>query len=62
MLIEEGVTTNFGLWLGLGATVVPAWILEVATSNAYSSDLIYFDQNRMIMEPARLGQCLWVSQ
>jgi len=50
MYIDDQVTTNFGLWVGLGAGVVSAWIVEVAASNAYGTDT-YLDANRGITEP-----------
>jgi hypothetical protein len=50
MWIDDKVTTNFGLWVGLGAAVVPAWFLEIATNSLYGSDF-YFDANRKITEP-----------
>ena len=52
MWIDDNVTSNFGLWVGLGAGVVPAWFLEVATNNLYgANDAVYFDNNRKISEP-----------
>lgn len=52
MYIGDEVTTNFGLWLGLGAAVVPAWFLELATNSLYGgSDAVYLDTNRNIDEP-----------
>ena len=51
MLIDDDVTTNFGLWVGLGAPVVPAWFLEVATVYG-PKGVTYFDNNRGITEPA----------
>jgi hypothetical protein len=52
MWIDDGIMTNYGLWLGLGAGVVPAWFLELATNNNYgdASD-VYMDLNRNITEP-----------
>jgi len=52
MWIDVGVTTDFGFWVGLGAAIVPAWFLELATNNFYGvSDSIYLDTNRLIDEP-----------
>lgn len=52
MWINDNVTSNFGLWVGLGAGVVPAWFLEVATNSLYGpNDLMYNDVNRGISEP-----------
>ena len=52
MWINDNVTSNFGLWVGLGAGVVPAWFLEVATNSLYGpNDLLYTDSNRGISEP-----------
>jgi len=52
MWIDDGVTANFGLWLGLGAGVVPAWFLELAVTNLYGTDNeVYFDYNRGGIEP-----------
>ena len=52
MWIDDDVTANFGLWLGLGAGVVPAWFLELAVTNWYGAhDQVYFDYNRGFMEP-----------
>jgi hypothetical protein len=50
MWIDDGVTTNVGLWIGLGAGVVPAWFLEIATNNLYGT-ASYLDANRNITEP-----------
>jgi len=52
MWINDNVTSNFGLWVGLGAGVVPAWFLEVAANSLYGpNDLLYTDSNRGISEP-----------
>jgi Family of unknown function (DUF6345) len=52
MWIDDEVTTNFGLWVGLGAPIVPAWFLELAANNLYGvNDATYFDINRGISEP-----------
>jgi len=52
MWINDNVTSNFGLWVGLGAGIVPAWFLEVATNNLYGpNDMMYTDSNRGISEP-----------
>jgi len=60
MYIGDGVTTNFGLWVGLGAPIVSSWIVEIATDNDYGgSDAFYFDTNRQITEP--LGRASAVS-
>jgi len=59
MYIDDQVTTNFGLWVGLGAGVVSAWIVEVAASNAYGTDT-YLDAigvSRNLMTASAVGVC-----
>jgi hypothetical protein len=56
MFISDGVTTNFGLWLGLNAPIVSSWFVEAAAS--YHGET-YFDTNRLITEP--LGRASSVS-
>lgn len=52
MWINDGVTGPFGLYVGLGASVVPAWLYAVSSNNDYGSDDSYYlDGNRDIKEP-----------
>jgi hypothetical protein len=52
MWIDDGVPADVGLWVGLGAAVIPAWFLEIATNNLYVvNDAVYQDKNRGITEP-----------
>ena len=52
MCINDDVIANFGLWVGLGAGIVPEWFLELAVTNAYGTNHdVYFDYNRGITEP-----------
>ncbi|MFE3002737.1 DUF6345 domain-containing protein [Nocardia sp. NPDC059246] len=52
MWINDGVTTPFGLFLGLGAPVVSAWFSSIAANSNYgANDTTYRDGNRGIDEP-----------
>ncbi len=52
MWINDGVTGPFGLSVGLGASVVSAWLSAVSSNNDYgSNDKDYLDGNRNIEEP-----------
>jgi Family of unknown function (DUF6345) len=52
MWIDDGVTSPFGLSMGLGAPVVSAWFNSIASNNLYgANDATYFDTNRQITEP-----------
>ena len=52
MWINDGVTSPFGLSVGLGAAVVSAWFQSIASNSLYgANDAIYLDDNRKIYEP-----------
>jgi Family of unknown function (DUF6345) len=52
MWINDGVTGPFGFSVGLGASVVSAWLNAVSSNNDYgSNDTNYPDGNRGIEEP-----------
>ena len=52
MWINDGVTSPFGLSVGLGAAVVSAWFQSIASNSLYgANDAIYLDANRNINEP-----------
>jgi hypothetical protein len=51
MWIDDDVTGPFGLAIGLGAPVVPAWLNEVASNDSYDDGDTYHDGNRNIDEP-----------
>ena len=52
MWIGDGVTGPFGLFVGLGAPVVSAWLNAVSSNSNYgSNDTYYLDGNRNIEEP-----------
>jgi hypothetical protein len=52
MWINDGVTSPFGLSMGLGAAVVSAWFQSIASNSLYgANDAIYLDANRNINEP-----------
>ncbi len=51
MWIADHVTGLFGLYLGLGAAFVPAWLNEIASDDSYDDGATYFDGNRGITEP-----------
>jgi len=52
MWINDGVTSPFGLYLGLGVPVVSAWFSSIASNDLYgANDATYFDGNRGITEP-----------
>jgi len=60
MYVSDNVTSNFGLWTGLGASLIPAWFVEVAANNLYGvSTAVNFNPNRGIVEP--LGRASAVS-
>jgi hypothetical protein len=49
MWIDDGVTSPFGLLMGLGAPVVSAWFSSIASNDLYgANDQTYFDNNRQI--------------
>ncbi len=51
MWIDDDVTGPFGFWIGLGASIVPAWLNEVAGNDSYDDGDTYHDDNRNIDEP-----------
>ena len=52
MWIDDGVTSPFGLLMGLGAPVVSAWFSSIASNDLYgANDQTYFDNHRQITEP-----------
>jgi len=52
MWINDGVTSPFGLHIGLGAPVVSAWFSSIASNSNYGAgDTPYLDGNRNITEP-----------
>ena len=52
MWINDGVTSPFGLAMGLGAPVVSAWFNSIASNSNYGAgDATYLDGNRNITEP-----------
>jgi hypothetical protein len=52
MWINDGVTSPFGLYMGLGVPVVSAWFNSIASNDLYgANDSTYFDGNRHITEP-----------
>ena len=52
MWIDDGVTSPFGLFMGLGAPVISAWFQSIASNDLYgANDQTYFDGNRQITEP-----------
>jgi hypothetical protein len=51
MWIDDDVTGPFGLFIGLGAPVVSAWLNEVASNDSYDDGATYHDGNRGIDEP-----------
>jgi hypothetical protein len=51
MWIDDDVMGPFGLVMGLGASVVPAWLNEVASNDSYDDGDTYADGNRGIDEP-----------
>jgi hypothetical protein len=52
MWINDGVTSPFGLFMGLGAPVISAWFNAIASNPLYGAgDATYLDGNRGIDEP-----------
>jgi Family of unknown function (DUF6345) len=51
MWINDHVTGKFGLYIGLGAAFVAAWLNDIAADDSYDSGDTYFDGNRGITEP-----------
>jgi Family of unknown function (DUF6345) len=52
MWINDGVTSPFGLLLGLGAPVISAWFNSITSNDLYgANDTTYVDDNRHISEP-----------
>ena len=51
MWINDHVTGKFGLYIGLGAAFVPAWLNDIASDDSYDDGATYFDDNRGITEP-----------
>jgi Family of unknown function (DUF6345) len=51
MWINDEVTGPFGVVVGFGAAIVPAWLNEIASDDSYDDGATYLDGNRMIMEP-----------
>jgi hypothetical protein len=51
MYINDHVTGGFGVAIGLGASVVPAWLQQVHGDDDYASRPTYHDDNRGIDEP-----------
>ena len=51
MWIDDDVTGAFGLYIGLGAPVVSAWLNEVASNDSYDDGVTYHDDNRNMDEP-----------
>jgi|HubBroStandDraft_1064217.scaffolds.fasta_scaffold00199_16 hypothetical protein len=52
MWINDGVTSPFGLAVGLGMPVISAWFTSIASNSNYgANDATYFDQDRQITEP-----------
>jgi hypothetical protein len=52
MWINDGVTSAFGLSMGLGAPVISAWFNSIASNSNYgANDATYLDDNRGIIEP-----------
>jgi Family of unknown function (DUF6345) len=51
MYISDAVTSNLGLYAGLGAPVVPAWFLEIASNNLYGIGSVAYNAERGIDEP-----------
>jgi Family of unknown function (DUF6345) len=51
MFINDGVTTDFGYSVGIGAPVVASWHQAVASASLYQSALTYNDSNTNTEEP-----------
>ena len=51
MWINDHVTGKFGLYIGLGAGFVSAWLNDIASDDSYDSSMTYSDGNRGITEP-----------
>jgi len=51
MYIDDDVMGGFGFWIGLGASVVSAWLNEVVSNDSYQNNPMYHDDNRNIDEP-----------
>jgi hypothetical protein len=63
MYITDGVTSPFGLFVGLGAAVVSAWFQSIASNSNYgANDATYFDRNRNMDEPYGRASAIAVSR
>ena len=51
MFINDGVTTDFGMSVGLGAPVVSSWYNAIAADSYYQSAMTYNDSNTDTLEP-----------
>jgi hypothetical protein len=51
MWINDHVTGRFGLYIGLGAAFVPAWLNDIASDDSYDPSQTYFDGDRNMTEP-----------
>jgi hypothetical protein len=62
MWINDGVTSPFGLHVGLGAPIVSAWFSAIASNGDYGvGDTWYLDNNRNIWEPMGRASAVAVS-
>lgn len=61
MYINDGVTSNFGSWIGQNVPVVSAWLSAVHNDwYWYGSNPLYYDYNRGINEPFGRASTVYV--